>query len=117
MNQKILPFDRVEANPHRGDPVLVSSLPPQEHEVYLWLLNAYSMDWISESMGLEKRAIKTLAANVYRILKVSDQRELVRYYFVPANGSPVRPGEELAQSMAQYTEQCATRMNYEGKWL
>jgi DNA-binding CsgD family transcriptional regulator len=90
----------------RGDSALVRYLQQQEYEVYLWLLNAYSIGWIAETMGLVKRTIKTLAKNIYTILKVNDQRELIRYYFVPINESPILHGEELANSMAYYTDQC-----------
>jgi hypothetical protein len=66
MKQKIPPPEDAVVKPlHRGDPALVHSLPWQEYEVYLWLLQAYSIDWISETLGLEKRAVKALAGNVY----------------------------------------------------
>ena len=107
MEQKILPKDETRKQPYQGDPALVRSLPPREYQVYLWLLQAYSLDWIAETLGLEKRAVKTLAANVYRTLEVGDQRDLVRFYFVPTNESPALEGEKLVHSMASYTEQCA----------
>jgi len=100
--------------PDRGDITLVYSLTPEEYEVYIWLLLAYSINWIAESLGLEKKKVRTLAGNIYAALKVSDQRELIRYYFlpdkfsalVPVGGKPALPGEELAYSMASYTDQC-----------
>jgi DNA-binding CsgD family transcriptional regulator len=107
MKQKILTKTETGKPLHQDAPALVRTLPHQEYQVYLWLLQAYSLDWIAESLGLKKRDVKTLAKNVYKILGVGDQRDLVRYYFVPANESPVLQGEELANSMASYTDQCA----------
>ena len=100
--------------PDRGDAALVNRLMPEEYEVYIWLLQAYSINWIAESLGLEKKKVRALAGNVYAALKVSDQRELIRYYFlpdkfaalVPADGKPALPAEALAYSMASYTDQC-----------
>jgi DNA-binding CsgD family transcriptional regulator len=117
MRQNKLP-QAVEVKPlRRGDPALVHCLTQQEYEVYLWLLRAYSIEWIAESMGLEKRTVKNFARNIYTILKVSNQRELVRYYFSPnqytAKESQTLHGEALANSMACYTDQCAMQMNNE----
>ena len=94
-----------------GDDVLVYRLLPEEYDVYVWLLQAYSLNWISETLGLDKRTVKILVGNVYKTLEVRDQRELVRYYFssekfvANANSKPLH-GEELAYSMACYTNQC-----------
>ena len=109
---KVEPHETPLPLPKRGDTALVGRLPPEEYEVYIWLLRAYSIDWIAESLGLEKKKVKTLAANIYTTLEVGNQRELVRYYFspgkyaAPAGGKPALPGEELAYSMARYTDQC-----------
>lgn len=95
--------------PSWSNAVLVSRLSPEEYEVYLWLLQAYSIGWIAESLGLKKRKVKTLAKKVYKTLDVSDQRELVRYYLPPdkyaARGKPAMSTEELAYSMSCYTDQ------------
>jgi len=95
-----------------GDSALVNLLLPEEYNVYVWLLQAYNINWIAETLGLDKQTVKTLARNVYKTLKVNDQRDLVRYYFSPekyaahANGKPALTGEELAYFMAVYTNQC-----------
>jgi len=93
----------------RGNPIFLRRLLPEEYEVYVWLLQAYSIGWIAESLGLEKRIVKTLAKKVYKILEVSDQRELIRYYLssdkYAAHVKPALSTEELAFSMSRYTDQ------------
>jgi len=93
----------------RGNPLFLRRLLPEEYEVYVWLLEAYSIGWIAESLGLEKRKVKTLAKQVYKILEVGDQRELVRHYLSPdkyaAYGKPALCTEELAYYMSYYTDQ------------
>ena len=90
---------------------MVCRLSKEEHEVYIWLLQAYSIEWIAETLGLENRKAKTLAANVYKTLEVSDQRELIRFYISPNKygEKPLLSGEDFAYAMASYTDQCATK--------
>jgi DNA-binding CsgD family transcriptional regulator len=86
---------------------LVSRLTHEEHEIYLWLLQCFSIAWIAETLEVEKRQVKVLAKKVFKTLDVINQWELVRYY-APLNRSkppaPAIPPEELACILAFYPE-------------
>ena len=90
---------------------LVNSLKPEEYDVYIWLLQAYSIDWISETLGMESRKVRALAANIYKTLEVGDQRELIRHYVTPNKyeTKPLQNAEDFAYSMASYTDHCAAK--------
>jgi len=97
--------------PLRDSAVFVSRLKPEEYEVYVWLLQAYSISWISETLGLEKKKVNSLASIVYKTFEVKDQRELIKY-FVSLKKYETKPPqnlEDFAYAMASYTNQCALR--------
>jgi len=103
--------ENTNQQPLRDASALVSRLSKEEHEVYNWLLQAYSIEWIAETLGMETRKVRTLAANVYKTLEVSGQRELIRYYVSPGKYGvkPLLSGEDFAYAMALYTDQNAAR--------
>jgi len=97
--------------PFRDSASFVSLLKPEEYEVYIWLLQAYSIAWISETLGLKSKKVKTLASNVYKTLKVKNQRELIKYFvsLKKYESKPPHSLEDFAYMMASYTDHCATR--------
>ena len=106
---------RTEADTNKRplrDNALVSRLPPKEYSVYIWLLQAYSVNWIAETLGLEKRTVKNLSKKVYAALNVDGQRELIRYYLslekyaAYTNSKTEQKEEDIAYSMACYTNNC-----------
>ena len=100
-----------ENQPLRDASAMVSRLSKIEHEVYNWLLQAYSIGWISETLGMESRKVRAIAAKIYKTFEVSDQRELIRFYLSPNKygEKPLLSGEDFAYAMASYTDQCATK--------
>jgi len=101
--------------PLRDASALVGRLSKEECEVYNWLLQAYSIEWIAETLGMESRKVRAIAAHVYKILEVSDQRELIRYYISlnKYKAKPLLSGEDFAYAMASYTDRCAETMRNE----
>ena len=101
--------------PLRDASALVSRLSKEECEVYNWLLQAYSIGWIAETLGMESRKVRAIAAKVYQTLEVSDQRELIRYYITlrKYDVEPKLSGEDFACAMASYTDRCAETMRNE----
>ena len=98
--------------PHIDSAAFVSRLKPEEYEVYIWLLQAYSIAWISETLGLERKKVKSLASNVFKKFEVKNQRDLIKY-FVSLKKYVSKPPpnlEDFAYTMASYTNYCATRM-------
>ena len=97
--------------PLRDSAAFVSRLKPEEYEVYIWLLQAYSIAWISETLGLERKKVKSLVSNVYKTFEVKNQRELIKYFvsLKKYESKPMQNIEEFAYAMASYTDQCATR--------
>ena len=97
--------------PLRDSAAFVSLLKPEEYEVYIWLLQAYSIAWISETLGLKSKKVKTLAAKVYKTLKVKNQRDLIKYYvsLKKYESKPPHSLEDFAYMMASYTDHCAKR--------
>ena len=95
----------------RDSAASASRLKPEEYEVYIWLLQAYSIAWISETLGLKKNKIKSLASNVYKKLDVKNQSELIRYYITLKKYETKLPHnlEDFAYMMASYTDHCAKR--------
>jgi len=85
---------------------LVGSLSPEEYEVYIWLLQAYSIGWIAETLGLKKRKVNAISSKVYKTLKVNSQSELIRYYvsLKKYQEKPQFNGEDFAYAMASYTD-------------
>ncbi|GHV68808.1 hypothetical protein AGMMS49928_09280 [Spirochaetia bacterium] len=86
---------------------LVSRLTPEEHEIYLWLRQCFSIAWIAETLEMEKRLVKVLAKQVFKTLNVINQWELVRYYASLNRSKPPAPAiqiEELACTLAFYPE-------------
>ena len=86
---------------------MVSRLTQEEHEVYLWLRQCFSIAWIAETLAMEKRQVKVLAKRVFKTLDVIDQGELVRYYASPERielPAPAIPPDELASVLAFYPE-------------
>jgi len=100
-----------DKQPQRDNAALLSRLKPEEYDVYIWLLQSYSVRWISETLGLTNMKVRKLAAGVYKTLKVNNQRELI-HNFVSVNKYEKKPqlsGEDFAYAMASYTNQCITR--------
>jgi len=98
--------------PLRDSAAFVSLLKPAEYEVYIWLLQAYSIAWISETLGLESKKVKSLASNVYKKFKVRNQRELIKYFVSLKKYESKLPHspEDFAYMMASYTDHCAARV-------
>ena len=98
--------------PLRDSSSFVSRLKPEEYEVYIWLLQAYSITWISETLGLKTKRVKSLASNVYKTFEVKDQRELIKYFvsLKKYESKPPHNLEDFAYTMASYTNYCATRV-------
>jgi len=97
--------------PLKNSAAFVSRLKPEEYEVYIWLLQAYSLAWISETLGLDSKKIKSLASNVYKTFEVKNQRELIKY-FVSLKKYETKPPhnlEDFAYTMASYTDYCVAR--------
>jgi DNA-binding CsgD family transcriptional regulator len=67
---------KISANPE----TLLQILTPEEHELFIWLREAFSTEWIAETLMRDKREIKVLTARVYKALEVRDRKELVAYY-------------------------------------
>jgi len=107
---------QAEANtnkqPLRDSAAFVSLLKPEEYEVYIWLLQAYSIAWISETLGLKSKIVKSLALNVYKKFEVKNQRELIKYFvsLKKYESKPPHNMEDFAYTMASYTNHCATRI-------
>jgi len=93
------------------DNTLVSCLLPEEYDVFIWLLQAYSVTWIAETLGLKKNKVKSLALKIYKTLDVKNQSELIRYYITLKKYEikPPRNLEDFSYAMASYTDSCAKR--------
>ena len=100
------------AAPLRDSAAFVSRLKPEEYEVYIWLLQAYSIKWISETLGLKSKKVKSLASNVYKTFEVKNQRDLIKYFvsLKKYESKPPHNLEDFAYAMASYTNYCATRI-------
>jgi len=98
--------------PLRDSAAFVSRLKPEEYEVYIWLLQAYSIAWVSETLGLKSKKVKSLASNVYKKFEVKNQRELIKYFvsLKKYESKPPHNLEDFAYTMASYTNYCATRI-------
>jgi len=98
--------------PLRDSAAFISRLKPEEYEVYIWLLQAYSITWISETLGLKSKKVKSLASNVYKTFEVKNQRELIKYFvsLKKYESKPPHNLEDFAYTMASYTNHCATRV-------
>jgi len=101
----------INKQPLRDSAAFVSRLKQEEYEVYIWLLQAYSIAWISETLGLESKKVKSLASNVFKKLDVKNQSELIRYYITlkKYESKPPQNLEDFAYMMASYTDHCAKR--------
>ena len=101
----------INKQPLRDSAAFVSRLKPEEYEVYIWLLQAYSIAWISETLGLESKKVKSLASNVYKKFEVKNQRELIKYFvsLKKYESKPPHNLEDFAYAMASYTDNCAKR--------
>jgi len=99
------------ALPLKDSAAFISRLKPEEYEVYIWLLQAYSIAWISETLGLKSRKVKSLASNVYKTFEVKNQRELIKYFvsLKKYESKPPHNLEDFAYAMASYTDNCAKR--------
>jgi len=97
--------------PLRDSAAFESRLKPEEYEVYIWLLQAYSMAWISETLGLKSKKVKSLASNVYKKFEVKNQRELIKYFvsLKKYESKPPHNLEDFAYTMASYTDHCAKK--------
>jgi DNA-binding NarL/FixJ family response regulator len=85
---------------------LLRDLTPEEHELFIWLREAFSIEWIAETLMRDKREIKTLAAQVYKALAVESREELIAYYGTLGKEvlPEIRKAEELAGVLARYGE-------------
>jgi len=101
----------INNQPHRGNTALISSLKPEEYNVYIWLLQTYSIRWISETLDIKTSKVRSLAAKIYKKLEVKNQRDLIRHYITPEKYKvePFQNLENIAYSMALYTDQNAAR--------
>jgi len=97
--------------PLKDSAAFVSRLKPEEYEVYIWLLQAYSITWISETLALKSKKVKSLASNVYKKFEVKNQRELIKYFvsLKKYESKPPHNLEDFAYAMASYTDNCAKR--------
>jgi DNA-binding CsgD family transcriptional regulator len=88
---------------------LVSRLSPEEHEVYLWLRESFSIAWIAETLMRDRRKVKALTKRVYKTLQVRNQEELTAYYGVldrqPTAAIPEQKAEDLSVALARYNQQ------------
>jgi DNA-binding CsgD family transcriptional regulator len=90
---------------------LVSRLSPEEHEIYLWLRESFSIAWIAETLMRDRRAVKALAKKVYKALQVRNQEELTAYYGTLGREAPAaipeQKAEDLSLALARYNRQAA----------
>ena len=60
----------------------VSTLTPDEVQVYKWLRESYSLRWIAETLMRTRSEVRTLTNQVCRKLGVSSTRGVIRYYAI-----------------------------------
>lgn len=58
----------------------VNSLAPAELEMYKWLREGYTLEWVAETLFISKKRARRYEKNVYRKLGVIDQYGLFRLY-------------------------------------
>jgi DNA-binding CsgD family transcriptional regulator len=95
-------------NQNTSPETLLLTLTPEEHELFVWLREAITNEWIAETLMKDKREIKILAAEVYEALEVRDREELIAYYGAlgkeaMAEVCDTEP-DELARVLAWYSE-------------
>jgi DNA-binding CsgD family transcriptional regulator len=81
---------------------LLRGLTPEEHEMFIWLREAFTIEWIAETLMRDKREVKTLAAQVYKALEVRNREELIAYYGALDKEAPRTIAEKLSGALARY---------------